>query len=84
MFKLLKLAVFGMIGYAIYQFYQGIQSGQIQLGGKGRPGRRSHDQGEAFSRGYNITGPGEGREETTADSTCGAGITHRVGRGVVR
>ncbi len=82
MFKLIKLAIYAMIGYAIYEMFQGMKQ---QQGGAGEPSSGGFG-GEAFGgedRGAAITGPGEGVTETAKDFGGGA-MRHTVGRGVVR
>ncbi len=78
MFKLIKLAIYAMIGYALYEMYQGMQLGGSRwFGGVG--GRSFGKQGGGFGA---FTGGGEGMTDTASD-TGGAETPHRVGRGVV-
>ena len=87
MFRLLKLAAYALFGYAIYEFFRGMnaQAGGMG-GGQSMSGRRSSggramrgaDRGEG-----QISGPGEGRAEETLDADGGS-VRHRVGRGAVR
>ena len=78
MFKLIKLAFYAVIGYALYELYQGMM--QQQGGGGGRSfGGGSFGQGG--NRGQ-LTGAGEGMEDVTGDAS-GAEMRHTVGRGVV-
>jgi hypothetical protein len=81
MFRLIKLAMYAMIGYVLYELYQGMTQQQ---------GGRSFDQssGGTFGGGGGgsygaFTGGGEGMLDTAADNTGGE-MPHRVGRGVIR
>jgi hypothetical protein len=80
MFRLLKLLAYGLLGYALYEFFRGLS--------EGAPGGRGDEEGgmrrefrEQPAR-ANITGPGEGQDVTTQEDT-GESVRHRVGRGVV-
>jgi len=77
MFKLLKLAFYAIIGYALYELYQGMMQRPAQASDEGM---RSF--GEGGGRHGQITGPGLGKDDVTSDES-GAEIHHRVGRGVV-
>lgn len=68
MFKLIKLAFYVVIGYALYELYQGFTEGGSMGGGQGRN--------------QNMTGEGEGMEERSAEPS-GMSASHKVGRGVV-
>ena len=92
MFRLIKLAMLALFGYALYEFFRGaLQDTQLgarmndafgQLtGGQGEQ-ERSSDAGASESRGMNITGPGAGTEQATLE-TNGGSVRHKVGRGVV-
>ena len=71
MFKLLKLAFYAVIGYAIYELYQGFKEGRFEM------------EGEGGSQGrMNLTGAGEGMEERSEEAS-GMSASHTVGRGVV-
>src|SRR5687768_14152586 len=97
MFRLIKLAMLGLFGYAIYEFFRGMLQ-DTQLGarmgeafnqmtsGQGQQpgafgGGGSQGSGDA-GRGMNISGPGEGTAESTLE-TNGGSVRHNVGRGVV-
>ena len=71
MFKLIKLAFYGVIGYAIYELYQGFKEGMPQLSDEG-----------GGAGGQNLTGEGEGMEERSEEPS-GMSAPHTVGRGVV-
>jgi hypothetical protein len=70
MFKLIKLAFYVVIGYALYELYMGFKEGSPQLSGEGG------------GRGQNLTGEGEGIEERSEEPS-GMSASHTVGRGVV-
>ena len=73
MFKLIKLAFYVVIGYALYELYLGFQEGGMggSQGGQGGQGRNE-----------NMTGEGEGMEERSQEPS-GMSASHKVGRGVV-
>jgi hypothetical protein len=86
MFRFMKLALYVLMGYAIYEFYQGITQG----GGGGsirRAGRRfGSDLEEALNQDQGrmgvLTGPGRGMTTSIEDSDGGSRRA-TVGRGVV-
>jgi len=86
MFRLIKLAMYALVGYVLYELYQGMT--QEQGGGGG--GLRSRDSRGRFrseladdtGRMGTLTGPGRGRSESAAD-IGGGEMRHTVGRGVV-
>ena len=88
MFRLLKLAVYGLLGYALYEFFRGLsseveQSSRESGGGQGGQQSESRRDSSSFgASGQAITGGGEGRTEETHNPD-GGGVAHRVGRGVV-
>jgi hypothetical protein len=80
MFKLIKLAVYVFLGYALYELYQGMSSEAQSGGGSGssqnRGGRQRNRQGQ-------FTGSsGRGKTEMTQEP-AGTSQRHQVGRGVV-
>ena len=89
MFRLLKLAAYALFGYAIYEFFRGMN---LQAGGTGGGGGRAMSGGRqgggarpmrGADRGEGqISGPGEGRSEATLEADGGS-VRHRVGRGAV-
>ena len=79
MFRLIKLALFAAIGYALYELYLGMTQ-QYQQGGGGRSSFGESLEGGS-PRTQNMTGAGEGTEVATGDAS-GTSVTHRVGRGV--
>jgi hypothetical protein len=86
MFRLMKLALYVLIGYAIYEFYQGITQG----GGGGAIRRAGREFGSDLEEALNqdqgrmgiLTGPGRGMTTSVEDSDGGRHNT-TVGRGVV-
>ena len=70
MFKLLKLAFYVVIGYALYELYLGFTEASVRNAG----GRRQ--------RGQTLSGEGEGMEERSEEPS-GMSASHQVGRGVV-
>ena len=86
MFRLIKLAMYAFVGYAIYELYQGMTSGQSGSHGGGfgsRQGGRDLDRALGGNQGrmQTLTGEGIGQPESTLDDS-GTSVTHRVGRGV--
>src|SRR4051812_43379369 len=63
MFKLIKLAFYCLIGYALYELYQGFQQTQGGGGGFGGGGRSSREELDRAlnsgdeGRAYNLSGP---------------------------
>ncbi len=88
MFKLIKLALYGFIGYALYEFMRGLMEGEsiLQSGqGEGGQGAGARELNRAFEGGgrmQNMTGPARGQTVVTAEAS-GESVPHRVGRGVV-
>ena len=89
MFRLIKLAFYALVGYAIYEMYQGMMEQQQRGGGGGsRMGGGGGGMQGAFGGGSatgsqgNMTGPGQGMDVPVADAS-GAEMTHTVGRGVI-
>ena len=83
MFRLIKLGFYVLIGYALYELYQGMTTGQFSSGGGGQGGRGDLNRALNSERGrmQTLTGEGEGRVEKTLDASGGS-VPHRVGRGV--
>lgn len=83
MFKLLRLAIYGLVGYAVYQFVTDVVNSERQEGPARGPGGRG---GGGSPGRQQITGAkrggGAGKPEATHDSDGGS-VRHRVGRGVV-
>jgi hypothetical protein len=87
MFRLMKLAVMALLGYAIYEFFRGLvgyemaqQSGQ---GGGQRSGGGQQEQTHLGSGNMQFSGPGEGQRVETEEAS-GTTTPHYVGRGVVQ
>ena len=85
MFRLMKLAFYALLGYAIYEFYQGMTHGGA--GPVRRAGRKfgsdleqalNEDQGRMAA----LSGPGRGTVVSVEDSD-GASHRQKVGRGVI-
>jgi hypothetical protein len=90
MLRLIKLAIYGLLGYAIYEFVRGMSQRQGIAGAAGM-GRgqsrdaRSRDLDRALSEDpgrANMTGPARG-ERVVSQEPCGESVPHMVGRGVV-
>ena len=83
MFRLIKLAIYALAGYALYEFYQGLSTGHGGAfrggGGGSRDLRRAANR--TGGRMQTLTGEGVGEVEQTLDDS-GTSATHRVGRGV--
>ena len=84
--SLFKLAVYGGIGYLVYQMFfsdaaAGMRQGQGGYSRQGGQGRRSGDQGNQGQQRFS-GGGGEGQTERTEEPS-GMSTSHRVGRGVV-
>jgi hypothetical protein len=88
--SLIKLAVYGGIGYLVYQTFfadapiGGRQGGQARgtRSSSGRAGTSAGRQGGSSRGGEQISGGGRGAVEETHEPT-GFSTQHRVGRGVV-
>jgi hypothetical protein len=90
MFRLIKLGFYALIGYALYELYQGMMAerstggggGMRMGGGMSGGGSQSRSFGDATATPiHNHTGAGEGQREETQDFDGGS-VGHRVGRGV--
>ena len=90
MFRLIKLALYALVGYALYELYQGMTQGggMPRMGGRQQGGRREGQEGERFGErldvggAQNLTGGGGGRTERTEEPS-GSSTPHAVGRGVI-
>ena len=80
MFRLIKLGFYALIGYALYELYQGMTTpgGQPRGRQRGELGRALNREG---GRMQTLTGPGRGERVQTLDNDGGS-ATHAVGRGV--
>ena len=81
MFRLIKLAFYGLIGYALYELYVGMTTGSSQYGGGSGSRNWERAMGGDQGRMGTLTGPGRGERQETLDSDGGS-ATHAVGRGV--
>lgn len=79
MFKLLRLALYGLVGYAAYQFVMDVVNSEPSSGGRTRVGSGSPGRQQMTGA---KRGGGAGKAEATHDSDGGS-VRHRVGRGVV-
>ena len=82
--SLFKLAVYGGIGYLVYQMFFSDAAGGMRQQGRGEHSRRSGqgDQGDRGRQQQRFSGGGEGQSERTEEPS-GMSSSHRVGRGVV-
>lgn len=79
MFGLLKLAFYGLLGWVLYELYQGMQQGSTQRSGGGSRSLRralNEDQGRMA-----MSGEGRGTSVSTGEPN-GMSMRHTVGRGV--
>ena len=92
MFRLMKLAIYGLLGYAIYEFVRGLMQGESiaqaagmsgMQPGQGQGGSRELNRAldEGASR-MNMTGPARG-ERVMSEEPSGTSVPHAVGRGVI-
>ncbi|HEX4793262.1 MAG TPA: hypothetical protein VH370_05695 [Humisphaera sp.] len=83
MFRLIRLASMVLLGYAIYEFVQGMMGAEASAsrGGENNSGEANQGRGRN-ARGQFTGGEGEGQLEQTEEDS-GARIPHAVGRGVV-
>lgn len=84
MFRLIKLAAYALLGYAIYEFVRGLAQGEgMQREGGERGGSRELNEALESNAGrINMTGPARGARVRTEDAS-GESVPHQVGRGVV-
>jgi hypothetical protein len=95
MFRLIKLAMLALFGYAVYEFFRGmLQDTQLgsrmneafgQLTGQGQQGGGGGGAGGGSSGKpgqYQMSGGGQGAEEATLERDGGS-VRHKVGRGVI-
>ena len=80
MFRLIKLAFYGLAGYAIYEFWRGISAGSTSQASRGESDVERAADSEGGRMGT-LTGEGIGQPQRTLDSTGGSS-TQFVGRGV--
>jgi hypothetical protein len=81
MFKLLRLAIYGLVGYAAYQFVMDVVNAEPREAPSRGRGSRSGGRGSSPMTGAK-RGGGAGKPEATHESDGGS-VRHRVGRGVV-
>jgi hypothetical protein len=87
--SLFKLAVYGGIGYLVYQvFFNDAASGMLgahPMGGQGQRGGQSRQSGGGESTGQQRMSGGRGNQgavQRTAEPS-GMSTSHQVGRGVI-
>ena len=82
MFRLIKLAMYGLVGYMLYELYQGLSTGGGRFSGPVNTRRDlNRATNQTTGRMQTLTGEGVGRNEATLDGS-GTSATHAVGRGV--
>jgi hypothetical protein len=92
--SVIKLVIYGAVGYLVYQTFFAEMPASRSSGGQGGGGRGSRggqDPGQNETQGIEnqassgpvFTGGGHGRTET-ATGNDGGTVRHNVGRGVVR
>jgi len=88
MFRLIKLAIYALVGYALYEIYQGMtmpRSAHSMAGGGGGSAAGNRNLRRALNttagRMQTLTGAGMGQTEQTLEPNGGS-APHRVGRGV--
>jgi hypothetical protein len=82
MFRLIKLAIYGLLGYALYEFVRGLTEGPEHAAGQPRGSASRQRSLDEDSGRQNMTGPSRGRKVTTNEPS-GESVSHVVGRGVV-
>ena len=86
MFRLIKLAVLALMGYAIYEFFRGMLGTEIQQMGRemsqGSSGEEEQQRPHLGKGNMQFSGPGEGQRVETEEA-AGTTTPHYVGRGVV-
>ena len=89
MFRLIKLALYGVLGYVIYEFIQGMLSEPStgSSGGRRSQGQRGGSMRRDLRRALNedrgrTRVAGEGGAEVKVEDASGASHRQRVGRGV--
>ena len=84
MFKLLRLAIYAMVGYTVYQFVSDVIHADAEASATSSKGSRRNKPAQRATAPMTGArrGGGVGKAETTQEPD-GAGVRHRVGRGVV-
>lgn len=83
MFRLIKLAMFGLMGFALYEIYQGVMQGGTASKGSGVGSRALRKAlNEDTGRMNGPTNTGRGQVVSTGEAS-GTSMRHTVGRGVV-
>jgi len=83
MFRLIKLAMYAMIGYVLYELYQGMTQQQAgrSFGGGSSGGSFGGGGGSSYGA-FTGGGGGEGMTDMASDNSGGE-VPTRVGRGVI-
>ena len=81
MFKLIRLAIYALVGYTVYQFVSDVIEADAAQTSRRRGARAGAGRASSPITGGK-RGGGAGKAEETSDSEGGA-VRHRVGRGVV-
>ena len=80
MFRLIKLGFYALVGYALYEVFQGMTA---QPGGStGGDSNLNRALNQPGGRMQTLTGEGRGQREQSLEPDGGS-IPHQVGRGVV-
>lgn len=87
MFRLLRIGFYALMGYALYELYQGLLKGPQRMPQATQPGRAMRADLERAAdldpgRMMNMTGTGRGTTEQTLEAS-GMSVSHPVGRGAV-
>ena len=80
MFRLIKLAMYALVGYVLYELYQGMTQQTDSFSSSG--GRKSARSFGGDLRSGALTGLAGGKTDITTDADGGQ-MRHTVGRGVV-
>ncbi len=82
MFRLIILALYGLLGWVLYELYQGITKGASSASRAGISSRPLQSALNEDTGRMNLTSEGRGTTISTANAD-GASMRHTVGRGVV-
>ena len=88
MLRILKLLAYGLLGYALYEFFRGLTQ-DVEPGARSQGGMGRQEGGESaggargeFASRMNVTGGGRGRAVESQEPDGGS-VPRVVGRGVV-
>lgn len=85
MFRVIKLALYGLLAYGLYEFFQGMCAGSSGGASQGSRGTSSHALDRALDEDEsrtNVDGSTAGRRQRTEDFS-GHSESYEVGRGVI-